>query len=214
MAQKIKSQKTTRLNKQAKKGVINNSIVAQVMNPKCEKIVRTIARQFTNNPDDQQDLMQEGYIGLMEAAKRYDPTTGVQFDSYASWWVRKYMREHIIRYGQTVSLPFTNQDIFDHIIEDVDAVLYEEDGDAITFADCIADDTDTDAEQEHQQQLNRLHEAIQGLPVREQTIISRIYGIGQKKIPQTQIAQQLGVTPVTVWRIHDATLKKLKKMLI
>ena len=176
-------------------------------------IVRTIVRRYgkvTNN----EDLMQEGYIGLIEAARRYDPTMGVRFDSYASWWIRKYVREYIIRYGQTVSLPFTRKDIFDHITEDVDAVLYEEDGDAITFADCIADDTDTDAEQAHQQQLNRLHEAIQGLPVREQTIIRQIYGIGQKKIPQTQIAQQLGITPVTVWRIHDATLKKLKKMLI
>lgn len=185
-----------------------------VLNQKYGKIVRTIAQQFTNNPNDQQDLMQEGYIGLIEAAKRYDPSTGVQFESYASWWVRKYMREWIIRYGQTVSLPFTNKDIFDHIIEDVDAVLYEEDGDAITFADCIADDADTDEEQAQQQQLNRLHEAIQGLPVREQEIIRQRYGIGQKKIPQTQIARQLGVTPMTIWRIHEATLKKMKKMLI
>ena len=176
-------------------------------------IVRTIARQY-GKVNYYQDLMQEGYIGLMEAARRYDPTTGVQFESYASWWVRKYMRVFIIRYGQTVSLPFTRKDIFDHITEGIDAVLYEEDGDAITFADCIADDTDTDAEQAQQQQLNRLREAIQRLPVREQTIIRQIYGIGQKKIPQTQIAQQLGITPVTVWRIHEATLKKLKKMLI
>lgn len=176
-------------------------------------IVRCIARQY-GKVTNQADLMQEGYIGLIEAAKRYDPNTGVKFDSYASWWVRKYIREYIIRCGQTISLPFTNNDIFDHITEGIDAVLYEEDGDPITFADCIADDTDTDAEWEHQQQINRLHEAINRLPVREQTIIRQIYGIGQKKIPQTQIALQLGITPVTVWRIHEATLKNLKKMLI
>ena len=189
----------------------DNTMVAQVMNQENGKIVRTIAQQFSNKPDDQQDLMQEGYIGLMEAAKRYDPSTGVQFESYACWWVRKYMREWIIRYGQTVSLPFTNEDIFDHITEDIDAVLYEEDGDPITFADCIADDTDTDAEQAHQQQLNRLHDAIQRLPVREQEIIRQIYGIGQKKVPQKQIAQQIGVTPVTIWRMHEKILEKLKK---
>lgn len=176
-------------------------------------IVRCIVRQY-GKTNYYQDLMQEGNIGLMEAAKRYDPSTGVRFESYASWWVRKFVREYIIRYGQTVSLPFTNKDIFDHITEDVDAVCYEEDDDVITFADCIADDTDTDAEQAHQQQLNRLHSAIQCLPPREQTIISRIYGIGQNKVPQTQIAQQLGITLMTVWRIHEAALKKLKKMLI
>ena len=189
--------------------IINNQTIKQYM-----PMVRTIARQFTKNPIEMKDLMQEGYIGLIEAAKRYDPDAGVKFDSYASWWVRKYIREYIIRHGQTVSLPFTNKDIFDHIIEDIDTVLYEEDGDAITFADCIADDTDTDAEWEHQQQLNRLREAINRLPMREQTIIRQIYGIGQKKIPQTQIAQQLGITPMTVWRIQETALKKMKKMLV
>ncbi len=187
-----------------------NTIVAQVMNPKCEKIVRTIAQQFTNNPNDLQDLMQEGYIGLIEAAKRYDPSTGVQFESYASWWVRKYMREWIIRYGQTVSLPFTNKDIFDHIIEDVDAVLYEEDGDAITFADCIADDTDSDEEQAQQQQLNRLHEAIQGLPEREQKIIRQIYGIDCEAVPMKEIAQRVGLSYDRVKKIHAQCLKKLR----
>ena len=182
--------------------------------PSYYKLIRTIARQFTNNPDTRQDLMQEGYIGLMEAQKRYDPAMGVQFYSYASWWIRKYIREYVIRYGQTVSLPFTRKDIFHHITEDVDDVLYKEDGDPITFADCLPDDTDTDAERAHRQQLNRLHEAIQRLPEREQTVIRQIYGIGQKKVQQTQIAQQLGITPVTVWRIHEATLKNLKNLLI
>ena len=174
-----------------------------------EPLVKVIARQFSKNPDDQQDLMQEGYIGLMEAAKRYDPSTGVQFESYASWWVRKYMREYIIRYGQTVSLPFTNKDIFDHITEDIETVLYEEDGDAITFADCIADDTDTDAEQAHRQQLNRLHEAIQGLPVREQTIISRIYGIGCEAVPMKEVAKQIGLSYDRVKKLHAKCVKFL-----
>ena len=48
--------------------------------------------------------------------------------------------------------------------------------------------------------------------MREQTIIRQIYGIGQKKVPQKQIAQQLGITPMTVWRIQETALKKMKKM--
>ena len=183
--------------------IINNVILKQ-----CEPIVKVIAQQFTNNPNDQQDLMQEGYIGLIEAAKRYDPSTGVQFESYASWWVRKYMREWIIRYGQTVSLPFTNEDIFDHITEDIDAVLYEEDGDAITFADCIADDTDTDAEEEHRQQLNRLHEAIQGLPEREQKIIGQRYGIDCEAVPMKEVARRMGLSYDRVKKLHAKCVKE------
>ena len=173
-------------------------------------VVECIVRQY-GKVNNQQDLMQEGFIGLIEAAKRYDPSTGVRFESYASWWVRKYIREHIIRYGQAVSLPSNTKDIFEHITEDIDATRYEEDGDVITFADCIADETDTDEERE-QQQFERLHKAIEELPKREQTIIRQMYGIGCKKIPQKQIAQQLGIAPVTVWRIHEKILKKCKKM--
>ena len=85
--------------------IINNQTIKQYM-----PMVRTIARQFTKNPIEMKDLMQEGYIGLVEAAKRSDPDAGVKFDSYASWWVRKYIREYIIRHGQTVSLPFKTRD--------------------------------------------------------------------------------------------------------
>lgn len=175
-----------------------------------EPLVKVIARQFSKNPNDQQDLMQEGYIGLMEAAKRYDPSTGVQFDSYASWWVRKYMREYIIRYGQTVSLPFTRKDIFDHITQGVDAVLYEEDGDAITFADCLPDDTDTDAEQAHRQQLNRLREAIQRLPVREQKIIRQVYGIDCEAVPMKEVARRVGLSYDRVKKILAECRKKCR----
>ncbi|MBQ0090630.1 MAG: sigma-70 family RNA polymerase sigma factor, partial [Prevotellaceae bacterium] len=114
-----------------------NSIVAQVMNPQCEKIVRTIARQFTNNPDDQQDLMQEGYIGLVEAAKRYDPNTGVQFDSYASWWVRKYVREYMLNNSQIVRLSVKTKDYLRPITEDIETPLYAEEGDVIRYADIL-----------------------------------------------------------------------------
>ncbi len=191
-----------------------NTLVAQVMNPKCEKIVRTIARQFTNNPDDQQDLMQEGYIGLMEAAKKYDPDTGVRFDSYAGWWVRKYMREYIIRHGQAVSLPFKTRDYHRSATLDMDRPLYHDENGPVRFADLLTDGSTPETERIRQEERQRLKEAMEKLSPKEQTIIRQIYGIGQKKVPQTQIARQWGITPMTVWRIQDAALKKMKKMLV
>ncbi len=172
-------------------------------------IVQCIVRQY-GKTGYSQDLIQEGYIGLIEAAKRYDPNTGVTFDSYASWWIRKYVREYIIRYGQTVSLPFTRKDIFDHITEDIDAVLYEEDGAAITFADCLPDDTDPDAEWAHQQQLNCLHQAIQRLSPRGQKIIRQRYGIDCEVVPMKEIAKQMGLSYDRVKKIHARCVKKFR----
>ncbi|MCQ2323933.1 MAG: sigma-70 family RNA polymerase sigma factor [Paludibacteraceae bacterium] len=170
-------------------------------------VVECIVRQY-GKVNNKQDLMQEGFIGLMEAAKRYDPSTGVRFESYASWWVRKYIREHIIRYGQAVSLPSNTKDIFEHITEDIDATRYEEDGDVITFADCIADETDTDEERE-QQQFERLHKAIEELPKREQIIIRQMYGIDCEAVPMKEVAKRIGLSYDRVKKIHARSVKFL-----
>ena len=51
------------------------------------------------------ELINEGNMGLIEAASRFDPDRGVRFVTYAGWWVRQAILAAIARYGQVFHLP-------------------------------------------------------------------------------------------------------------
>jgi RNA polymerase sigma factor (sigma-70 family) len=53
---------------------------------------------------DREELMQEGIVGLLRAARRYDPGRGVPFWGYASWWVRQAMQELVAETTRPVVL--------------------------------------------------------------------------------------------------------------
>jgi RNA polymerase nonessential primary-like sigma factor len=63
------------------------------------------ARKLAGRMMDRADLMQEGYLGLQRAAKRFDPERGLRFSTYARWWVRAQITRAIDQSGRVVRLP-------------------------------------------------------------------------------------------------------------
>ena len=61
------------------------------------RLVVKIAKKYRYGSASLEDLIEEGNLGLMEAARRFDPSRGVRFGSYASWWIRKYVRAAVNR---------------------------------------------------------------------------------------------------------------------
>jgi RNA polymerase sigma factor (sigma-70 family) len=66
--------------------------------------VRAIVARYRGRGVAEEDLVQEGYVGLLLAARRYDPGRGVQFLTYANWWIHRNVRRAVERGDRTVSL--------------------------------------------------------------------------------------------------------------
>lgn len=61
------------------------------------RLVVAAASKFRNYGLPMGDLIQEGNVGLMQAAARFEPERGVRFSTYASWWIRSAMQDYILR---------------------------------------------------------------------------------------------------------------------
>ena len=69
------------------------------------RIARGEARKLACSLLGEEDLTQEGFIGLLRAAKRFDPDRGIRFSTYARWWVRAQMTRALETTGRMVRLP-------------------------------------------------------------------------------------------------------------
>ncbi|WP_274709243.1 RNA polymerase factor sigma-32 [Nitratireductor luteus] len=61
------------------------------------RLVISMAAKFRNFGLSMSDLIQEGHVGLLEAAARFDPEREVRFSTYATWWIRASMQDFILR---------------------------------------------------------------------------------------------------------------------
>ncbi|WP_019961141.1 RNA polymerase factor sigma-32 [Woodsholea maritima] len=61
------------------------------------RLVLGVGAKFKNYGLAYGDLIQEGNLGLMQAAKRFDPDREVRFSTYATWWVKSYMQDYVLR---------------------------------------------------------------------------------------------------------------------
>ncbi len=69
------------------------------------RLVLTFARKFSSYGAALQDLVGEGLLGLVEAARRYDPDRGARLSTYAAWWIHAYMRRYTIMNRRIVRAP-------------------------------------------------------------------------------------------------------------
>jgi RNA polymerase primary sigma factor len=81
------------------------------------RFVVSVAKQYQNHGLSLSDLINEGNVGLMKAAKRFDESKGFKFISYAVWWIRQSILQAIVEYSRLVRLPLNKVNMYAKVNE-------------------------------------------------------------------------------------------------
>jgi len=182
------------------------------------KIVVTIANRNVGRGILIDDLIQQGNIGLYEAALRFDPEHGVKFTSFARTRILKNMNELIDQCGRLVRIP---------VNQEYDRYLAIKSGKEVKnlapvrLDSLISDDSKETLESRFKvdvadegelERMQTVHAALGVLTEQEREVITLFFGLETgEKITQIEIGKRLGVTNVTVGNIKKRALEKIKK---
>ncbi len=193
--EKIFLQKIKNGDKNAKNKIIEHNL----------RLVAHIVKKYSSNPEEQDDLISIGTIGLIKGINSFDESKGIRLATYAS----KCIENEILMYFR--SKKKTSQEI--SINEPIDS---DSEGNPLTLMDIIFVQEDTAEMTDNKLLINKLYGFIDEIEdEREKTIIIMRYGLyGTEIYTQKQIAKKLNISRSYVSRIEKKIIEKLRKKLL
>lgn len=202
---------------------MNNSLLnkenIEFANQLARKFGRSVLGDLHEKSITMDDLCQESFLGLYEAAQRFDPALGVEFTSLAYIWCRKFVLRAVRKYGTPLSVPDNYEGGAEllHLDATIDVVAspyawHDDDGtleDRLLCQMALADEAEQDAVEERQACVER---ALAGLSPKERKALTCIFGLdGQdEELSGQATAQALGIVPGRVTQIKERALRKLE----
>ena len=151
------------------------------------------AAPYSTN-DNVMDMVQEGTVGLIEAAEKYDYKKGVAFSLYAAHRIRGRILNFIAKETNAPS------PCMDEITDN-----------GMTFAECLEDSSPSVAEIAESRQLaEKLRDALDRLPTKERAVLQDIYFTNREI---KAVADDLDVTAAHIYRLQKKGIRRVRGML-
>ena len=188
------------------------------------RFVVSVAKKYQNLGVPLADLINEGNIGLMRAARRFDETKGVKFISYAVWWIRQAVFQALAEHSRPVRLPVGKASEWRRRRaegREVGAV-----GGSLSLDAPVSDDSSTQlidvladeaSEPPDEPMLggdltDATERALTVLSPRELDVTRRYFGLdGVESMTLEEIGETFGITRERVRQIKDRALRKLRE---
>ncbi len=159
------------------------------------------ANHFQASRMEYKDLVQEAYMGLMDAAERYNPARGTQFSTYARWHIVKRVMDAIHNRNEIVRTPRRRPS---HVCVTLDDAHVADLTDTAPDVSEVLDETEM---------IEAVREGIKLLPHREAMVIRMRRGVNTLALTLRQVGDILAVTPERVRQIQNSGEEKLRAIL-
>lgn len=176
------------------------------------RFVVSIARQYADKGVSMDDLISEGNIAMMMAARKWDPEKNDKFVNYAVWDVRKAMEQALPEQGTMITLPKKNGEAMGDIRRfSTDAPMHP--GQTNTLGDMLkAGKPMTNDEAENNEISYSLLRALRFLNEREKRVIVNFYGLGGvDHMTMAEIGEKTGLKRERVRQIRKTAERKMRR---
>lgn len=171
------------------------------------RFVVVIARQYQGQGLSMEDLVSEGNLGLMKAARKFDTTRGLRFVNYAVVFIRQQIEKAVRKESDEQRVESTR----DGQTRSVDAPLGSKANVSLLSVLVNTDSPQADQRVYNASLENAVERSLQTLNERETFVINAYFGIGEERQTMAEIAERMDLKRERVRQIRDRAVRRLKK---